>query len=94
MIEGLPIVSITVPFSGLTNYIIRIRKVAPIRNYNGDYRWAQDGFSVAISLWVFLSSRSLINEYQVSDMEILDSYAILCGVPYDERNSSLDHSIH
>ena len=34
----LPIVSIVVPFFGLTKYIIRILEGNPKRSYNGDYR--------------------------------------------------------
>ena len=31
-------VSIVVPFSGLANFILRILKTSPNRNYNEDYR--------------------------------------------------------
>ena len=32
-----PVVSIVVPLFGLTSFVLRILKVAPKRNYNGDY---------------------------------------------------------
>ena len=34
---SLPIVSVVVPFSGLTNCVFGSHKVTPERNYNGDY---------------------------------------------------------
>ena len=36
---GLPIVSIVVPFLGLTKSTLRILKGNPKKNYNGDYRY-------------------------------------------------------
>ena len=37
-VRSLPIVSIVVPFFGLTNSILRILKGNPKTNYNGDHR--------------------------------------------------------
>ena len=33
-----PVVSTVVPLFGLASFVLRILKVAPKRNYNGDYR--------------------------------------------------------
>ena len=53
----LPLVSIVVPFFGLTSFMLRIPKGNPKRNYNGDFRqglggsWSSAGIQLSSLSW-------------------------------------------